>query len=107
MRKQAVCHPAFEDMVLPGFDQPVQEKKTRSKKQQAEDLRVIYTRHAASPRAKCNPCVTAMIAGEKAGVNVASYQRAAPEGLTFLCFRHTQEQRHLDTLAGLLSGSAK
>lgn len=99
--------PAFEEVVLPGFDQPELQKKTRSKKEQAEDLRVIYTRHAASPRANCNPCVQEMLADTRTGVNVASYQRAAPEGLTFLCFRHTQEQRHADTLAGLLSGSHK
>lgn len=94
----------FEDVALPGFDLPAPVVRTRSKKQEADDLRVIYTRHAASPRANCNHCLQELIAEERAGVNVASYQRSAPDGVIFLCLRHTQEQRHRDSLAGLIHG---
>lgn len=99
--------PAFEDVALPGFDIPAPVVRTRSKKQEADDLRIIYTRHAASPRANCHHCLQELVAEERKGVNPASYQRSSPEGLMLLCGRHTQEQRHRDSLAGLLSGSAK
>lgn len=99
--------PAFEDVTLPGFDLPAPVVKTRSKKQEADDLRVIYTRHAASPRGNCHHCLQELIAEERKGVNSASYQRSSPEGLLLLCGRHTQEQRHRDSLAGLINGNGK
>lgn len=99
--------PAFTDVVLPIFEQPVEEKKTRSKKQQAEDGKVSYERHRSSPRGKCAVCTEAHLKGEQPGIFDASYVRNSPDGSKYLCLRHTQEQRHMDTLAGLISGSAK
>lgn len=97
---------AFEDMVLPGFDQPDSTPKARSKKQEAEDQKVIYRRHGASPRAKCQHCAQEHRDGKRPGINEASYERAAPNVSLFLCRLHTASQRHADTLAGLISGTA-
>lgn len=98
--------PSFTDVVLPIFDQPVEEKKTRTKKQEAADGKVRWTRHAASPRANCNVCLDEFTNDLRKGMNVASYVRTAPDGVLYLCFLHTQEQKHRDQLAGLDSGNA-
>lgn len=96
----------FENVVLPGFEQPEKIVKTRSKKQEADAAKVSYVRHTAKPRALCGPCVVEHSKGERSGVNAASYERRHEPDVRFLCNYHTQESRHRDSLGGLL-GPAK
>jgi len=104
-RRGARAAVGFVDEVLPGFEQPEPTVRTRTKKQEADALKVSWVRHTASPRAKCHHCIGEWREGERAGINDASYVRSAPEGALFLCFRHSQEQRHSDALAGLSSSA--
>lgn len=106
MGRPAKAAASFDDVVLPGFDQPVVVPKTRSKKQDADAAKVSYPKHTASPRALCGVCVVEHQDGERPGVNAASYERRHGPDSRFLCNYHTQEQRHRDSLAGLL-GPAK
>lgn len=92
----------YENVVLPVFDQPEPElPRERSKKEQDDDVNKIqYQRYKPQKRAQCEECVLEHIAGERKGINDASYIRTHGTGKLYLCFQHATAHRDRDQLNG-------
>lgn len=92
--------PGWDDVVLPGFDEPeVVTPRPTSKAEQAKARRVHYRRHRSNAT-KCDHCLAAVAAKESVTVRVASNTRVDKGKTLYLCFLHTVEARHADQLAG-------
>lgn len=93
--------PAFTDVVLPIFDQPDEVKQYRTKADDDRKTKVGWHRYKSPNPVTCEDCLTELKDGERKGVSVASYKRLHGDQVRFLCFQHTQVQRHRDQLEGI------
>lgn len=90
----------WDDVVLPGFDEPeVVPTRPKSAKQAAKERTVQYQRYRANG-IKCDHCIQEVSVGKSTTVKVASNTRTDKGVTTYLCFLHTVESRHQDQLNG-------
>ena len=91
----------WDDVVLPGFDQPAPPAEPRKAPTHKSDVHKVGWRRHKPNSVNCDHCVTAVREGTSVSVKWASQIRLYRDDVAYLCNWHSVEQRHTDQLNGL------
>lgn len=93
----------FEDVVLPGFDQPEpkQPRVLTRKEQHDKETQVKYTHVRGVRRFLCEPCVSEYDKGYRKDIRDATHTRTSKSGTTYMCYFHKHDMETAEQLGNL------